>query len=317
MRLLRLTCPFCDPLPTQRLRLSGLALWTLLLLLLAAPRAQGQAAPAFAGAARASTPAAQPIRPAAQAARKPGGGTHEGIKVHGHWTIEVRKPDGKLISHTEFENSLVGSGGGAVLPTFLAQNATQYTSNPTGLVSYTPGEWGILLGDATSPPCSANIANFPFNSSNPSNPVGVILAYPGPWCVLTQLAPPAAIYPENCGSATNQGCSYNLALQLNGGGLMLTGTVVSQTGGTTISQVQTLLSTCSDNVAPSRCWAETSPDAPVGGAGGDFVLAFTAAPLPPSNSTSTPCGGTGQISCAVSVPEAGDTINVSVIISFQ
>ncbi len=35
-------------------------------------------------------------RPAASPAQaaKPAGGMGEGIKVHGHWTIEVRNPDG-------------------------------------------------------------------------------------------------------------------------------------------------------------------------------------------------------------------------------
>lgn len=33
-----------------------------------------------------------------------------GIKVHGHWTIEIRNPDGSLASHSEFENSLEGRG---------------------------------------------------------------------------------------------------------------------------------------------------------------------------------------------------------------
>lgn len=32
--------------------------------------------------------------------------SHEGIKVHGHWTIEVRNPDGSLVRYVEFENSL-------------------------------------------------------------------------------------------------------------------------------------------------------------------------------------------------------------------
>src|ERR1700747_3718133 len=41
------------------------------------------------------------------------GGQHEGIKVHGHWTIEVRNPDGSLTRHVEFENSL---DPGATLP---------------------------------------------------------------------------------------------------------------------------------------------------------------------------------------------------------
>jgi hypothetical protein len=38
--------------------------------------------------------------------RPSGDGSHEGIKVHGHWTIEVRGTDGSLVRHVEFENSL-------------------------------------------------------------------------------------------------------------------------------------------------------------------------------------------------------------------
>jgi hypothetical protein len=37
-------------------------------------------------------------------------GSHEGIKVHGHWTIDVRDPDGTLVTHREFENSLQRDG---------------------------------------------------------------------------------------------------------------------------------------------------------------------------------------------------------------
>ena len=64
-----------------------------------------------AGAAQeqpAATPAAaaaqQPT--AAKAEEQPTGGMGEGIKVHGHWTIDVRNPNGSLASHTEFENKL-------------------------------------------------------------------------------------------------------------------------------------------------------------------------------------------------------------------
>lgn len=46
-------------------------------------------------------------------------GSHEGIKVHGHWTIEVRNPDGTLVTHREFENSLQPSGG-ALLANIIA-----------------------------------------------------------------------------------------------------------------------------------------------------------------------------------------------------
>ena len=46
----------------------------------------------------------EPTKPA-----KAGG---EGIKVHGHWKIVVKNPDGTVASATEFENALVTAGAG-------------------------------------------------------------------------------------------------------------------------------------------------------------------------------------------------------------
>jgi hypothetical protein len=43
------------------------------------------------------------------------------IKVHGHWTIDVRNPDGSLASHNEFENALVANGA-TLLSGLLAHN---------------------------------------------------------------------------------------------------------------------------------------------------------------------------------------------------
>ncbi|MGA3074769.1 MAG: hypothetical protein ABSG56_13855 [Bryobacteraceae bacterium] len=43
----------------------------------------------------------------AAAPAKPGG---EGIKVHGHWIIDVKNPDGSLAQHRDFENSLADGG---------------------------------------------------------------------------------------------------------------------------------------------------------------------------------------------------------------
>jgi len=34
--------------------------------------------------------------------------SHQGITVHGHWIIDVRNPDGTLVEHRDFQNSLVG-----------------------------------------------------------------------------------------------------------------------------------------------------------------------------------------------------------------
>jgi hypothetical protein len=38
----------------------------------------------------------------------------EGIKVHGHWTIELRDPDGTIAGHHEFKNALVNQGAQAL-----------------------------------------------------------------------------------------------------------------------------------------------------------------------------------------------------------
>jgi hypothetical protein len=59
-----------------------------------------------------------------------GDGSHEGIKVHGHWTIEVRNPDGTLATHREFENSYQQ---GSALPGILSRKSSV-------------GYWEIWLG---------------------------------------------------------------------------------------------------------------------------------------------------------------------------
>ena len=51
------------------------------------------------------------------------GGASEGIKVHGHWTIEIRDPDGSLVSHREFDNAL-DSNGSRAISIFLARVRT-------------------------------------------------------------------------------------------------------------------------------------------------------------------------------------------------
>jgi hypothetical protein len=69
-------------------------------------------------------------------------GPTEGIKVHGRWTIDIKNPDGSLVSHHEFENAL-DSLGAVRLAELLARQKS-------------PGVWGILLwqvGSGLRPPC--------------------------------------------------------------------------------------------------------------------------------------------------------------------
>jgi len=59
------------------------------------------------------------------------GGPHEGIKVHGHWTIEVRNPDGSVVTHREFENALTSIGSNFLLQILSLQ--------------VTPGGWQVAV----------------------------------------------------------------------------------------------------------------------------------------------------------------------------
>ena len=63
------------------------------------------------------------------------GGPSEGITVHGHWTIEIKNPDGTLVERHEFENAL-GEAGPLFLSAFLGRQ-------------WSPGLWNVKL---TLPP---------------------------------------------------------------------------------------------------------------------------------------------------------------------
>jgi hypothetical protein len=64
--------------------------------------------------AASATPATAAAKPKASTeeatAAVPNDASQQGIKVHGHWTIDVRNPDGTLAEHREFENSLQDDG---------------------------------------------------------------------------------------------------------------------------------------------------------------------------------------------------------------
>jgi hypothetical protein len=64
-------------------------------------------------------------------------GQSEGITVHGHWVIDVRNPDGKLVTHREFENALDPAQGAPLLAAILGRVVT-------------PGSWYVVLADTAS-----------------------------------------------------------------------------------------------------------------------------------------------------------------------
>jgi hypothetical protein len=75
----------------------------------------------------------------------------EGIKVHGHWAIDIRNPDGALVSHHEFENSLItgfngqtnGPSGATLLSAWLSRRTQP---GPWQIYLWSPGGTGIAGG---------------------------------------------------------------------------------------------------------------------------------------------------------------------------
>ncbi len=105
-------------------------------------------------------------------------GEHEGIAVHGRWTIEVRNPDGKVVSHTEFENSYVAGSG--VLPAMLSQFLAHTFGGGAELLS------SALNGQAapSQSPCVDGIAS-PFSETGETVNNQVVL----PLCVISESGP--------------------------------------------------------------------------------------------------------------------------------
>jgi hypothetical protein len=69
---------------------------------------------------------------------KPSRGSGEGVRVHGHWTIEVLNPDGTLVTHHEFENSLQSAGAQALIASLARLTVI--------------GTWSIVLQGSFCPP---------------------------------------------------------------------------------------------------------------------------------------------------------------------
>ena len=89
------------------------------------------------------------------------GAPHEGIKVHGHWTIVVRNADGSVASRHEFENSLVSGGGDLALAEIL------------GRFVAIVGPWAVDFGgiacDSSGAQCF--VAETAFQSNVPNQPL--------------------------------------------------------------------------------------------------------------------------------------------------
>jgi hypothetical protein len=149
------------------------------------------------------------------------GGPHEGIQVHGHWTIEVRNPDGSVVSHREFENSLAAGEGSMLLTSILGRLETV-------------GAWEVVLD--------------PGVPSDPNQPQEITIDEAG--------SAVAAVTAKECSvTPSTTSCSANLAVSSgsSGGSLVLAGSAVVPPTGSVIGYVETRHFGCPPAVTPQAC----------------------------------------------------------------
>jgi hypothetical protein len=105
----------------------------------------------------ASAAVAPAVQEAAPAPRSP----QEGIKVHGHWMIEVTNPDGTLAERREFDNALTGAGAG-----ILANVLGRVTSVGGWQINLESAQQAFLRGTAYAPGVIVENNTYPSPGTN-------------------------------------------------------------------------------------------------------------------------------------------------------
>jgi hypothetical protein len=270
-----------------------------------------------------TAPVTQAAKPAAPK------GQSEGIRVHGHWMIEVKNPDGKVTARREFENS-VQPAGESYLAALLAGNNSPgglsillnglgFSLNPAN-----PGRYTLDFSEAG--PC------LPFASPGPPDS-GLVQGTPatGSACVITggaNSAGYASVLGSWCYTASPASCSTNLMataptftapnltvpVPLGGAPpgstqIALSGSVpVTATIGGNITDVETVFTTCDANSTAGGCVNFINPTTSQQSTAHPTVLGlFTQKDLN---------GAVGTATAPVAYTP-GQTIAVTVTISFQ
>jgi hypothetical protein len=105
------------------------------------------------------------VKPAV--AQESSGGMRDGVKVRGHWTIDVRNANGTLASHREFENALTAgspyTGAGVI-----AQLLTNPAAIPAVLRNGIDWAVGFTLNDEPSGSTSCLVPGPPRADGSPS-----------------------------------------------------------------------------------------------------------------------------------------------------
>ena len=166
-------------------------------------------------------------------AGQPGKVGDEGLKMHGHWVIDVRNPDGTLAEHRDFENS-IQFGGQAYLIGLMA-----------GYI--VPSDYGIDLvsNGAANPPCTANGTEACFI-------VRSLSTSPGNFACQIGACSANLTYTFNQSIGSNSSMVLAGSITANQAGVI--GAVATLAGGCPSTATQTSLAT----VSPATCNASTA-----------------------------------------------------------
>jgi hypothetical protein len=174
----------------------------------------------------------------------------EGIVVHGHWTIEVKSPDGTVVKHVEFENGLTATG--SIRMQWMLGRQVVF------------GTWGIGLSSSGTSPCTTRL-EVAYKGPDPTDYEGLFNV-----CYIAESLANANVslqdndtnyYPVLTGCQVPVNCSNNMIINtgitfLAQGvfyyGFSMSGSVVAAQSGT-IDSVGTFNSFCDGNTAPSAC----------------------------------------------------------------
>jgi len=158
---------------------------------------------------------------AGQAAPSQAGDQAEGIKVHGHWIVEVRDPDGSLVERQEFDNALLQSGS-QILTRILGRDQSV-------------GNWTLRTLSQSSPVCE--------------NPAGT----PIDTCFIAEPGDPFAAAQNHYFETLSVGISGSAPFSLN-----LSGYLTAQRDGT-IESVFSVVNSCGSATAPDACVGAAAP----------------------------------------------------------
>lgn len=230
----------------------------------------------FAQQSATAKPAAQPAVARAEQEREAeptGNQKGEGIRVHGHWVLQVKNADGTFGERREFDNSLVttnSSVGGAPVST---AGSAMLTAILTGTITVNPPAIGFV--QTSQPPLSGDPSTYCAYPNNSSTDVPGVTCYEfgatsSFWNTVTHLPGNVKTKAVQTGLTASASFTPNAAITL-------AGNFVVPTGLTNIYAVESLFGGCL-NLAASNVPANATFSALFGN-----ISSFGLADVSPAN----------------------------------